>query len=277
MTEQNTVSGAGALMAADLPLGKSISYPTEYTPDALRPIPRAPARLARGGADYWTAHEFTWLSAAGCPRVAQLRLCVPFDSPSIVESKSLKLFLMSFAFERWASRPVLVREVARQLSAICGAEVRVELWELGEVVFATEADLGDCLDGLASAWTADAGERALAGLRVPSGGRMARRWHSHLFHSLCPVTGQPDLATVLIDYDGPALDGAALVAYLTSYRRTALFHEAAIDRIYDDIALRTQPTRLQVSGLFCRRGGIDIVPVRASDEGSAWPPRLARQ
>ncbi|EQD51275.1 7-cyano-7-deazaguanine reductase, partial [mine drainage metagenome] len=52
--------------------------------------------------------------------------------------------------------------------------------------------------------------------------------HSTLFRSNCPVTGQPDWATVVIDYAGPALDHAALLAYLVGYREHAAFHEQCV-------------------------------------------------
>ena len=86
------------------PLGKPTDYPERYDPALLFPIARAGQRealglrapLPFGGVDLWTAYEITWLDARGKPQVAIGEFRVPADSPSIVESKSLKLYLGSF-------------------------------------------------------------------------------------------------------------------------------------------------------------------------------------
>src|SRR5256885_4161031 len=116
------------------PLGNPTDYPERYDPALLFPIARAGQReafglrgpLPFGGVDLWTAYEITWLDAQGKPRIAIGEFRVPADSPSIVESKSLKLYLGSFAQE-----PSSIDEIARWIEAdlghACGAAVTVAL------------------------------------------------------------------------------------------------------------------------------------------------------
>ena len=89
----------------DSPLGKPAAYGDRYDPGLLFSIERAPQRAALGigdplpfsGADLWTAYELSWLDPRGKPEVAIGRFSVPAESPRIVESKSLKLYLNSFS------------------------------------------------------------------------------------------------------------------------------------------------------------------------------------
>src|SRR5688500_11682725 len=89
----------------DLPLGRHVDYPRHYDPTLLVPIARSLGRAHIGleaaalpftGVDRWHAYELSWLDARGKPCVATATLEVPADSPNLVESKSLKLYLNSF-------------------------------------------------------------------------------------------------------------------------------------------------------------------------------------
>src|SRR4051812_45629243 len=83
------------------PLGKPSTYVSEYDPSLLFPIARAEKRaelaitgtLPFFGVDIWNAYEVSWLNARGKPQIAIATFSVPADSPNIVESKSLKLYL----------------------------------------------------------------------------------------------------------------------------------------------------------------------------------------
>ena len=88
---------------------------------------------------------------------------------------------------------------------------------------------------------------------------------SNLLRSRCPVTGQPDHASVTISYRGRAIDRCALLAYIISFRRHQGFHEQCVEQIFADITTRLKPESLSVFACFTRRGGIDISPFRSSD------------
>ena len=80
------------------------------------------------------------------------------------------------------------------------------------------------------------------------------------FTSLCPITGQPDLAIITIDYipGKLCLESKALKFYLYAYRNVGAFHEESVNRILDDIVKACHPRRLKVVGRFNPRGGIAI-------------------
>ena len=78
------------------------------------------------------------------------------------------------------------------------------------------------------------------------------------------VTRQPDWASVLIRYRGPAVDHAALLSYLVSFRRHSEFHEQCVERIFTDLLRHCRPERLTVYARYTRRGGLDINPFRSN-------------
>lgn len=85
------------------------------------------------------------------------------------------------------------------------------------------------------------------------------------FTCLCPMTGQPDFATIRIRYvpDEKCVELKSLKLYLWSYRDEGAFHEAVTNRIADDLIAALSPRRLEVEGDFLVRGGIRTV-VRVS-------------
>src|SRR5690606_21230494 len=100
---------------------------------------------------------------------------------------------------------------------------------------------------------------------------------SDLLKSNCPVTGQPDWASVQIRYSGPQIDRAALLKYIVSLRRHDEFHEHCVERMYCDIWERCQPQSLLVYARYTRRGGLDINPWRASSPVEISQARTVRQ
>ncbi|MBQ6757675.1 MAG: preQ(1) synthase [Selenomonadaceae bacterium] len=82
------------------------------------------------------------------------------------------------------------------------------------------------------------------------------------FTCLCPITHQPDYATIKIRYipDKKLVESKSLKLYLTSFRNHGTFHEDVINTIADDLIKLLEPHYLEVEGLFKVRGGISIVP-----------------
>lgn len=78
------------------------------------------------------------------------------------------------------------------------------------------------------------------------------------FTCLCPITGQPDFATILIDYvpDALCVELKSLKLYLWSYRNEGAFHEAVTNQICDDVVAAISPRSVTVTGKFWVRGGI---------------------
>ncbi len=82
------------------------------------------------------------------------------------------------------------------------------------------------------------------------------------FTSLCPITGQPDFAKIIINYI-PAermVESKSLKLYLFSFRNRGDFHEDCVNIIMKDLVKLMQPKYLEVKGIFTPRGGISIYP-----------------
>ena len=92
------------------------------------------------------------------------------------------------------------------------------------------------------------------------------------------VTGQPDWGSVEITYQGPKIDREGLLKYLVSFRNHNEFHEQCVERIFMDIMSRCQPSMLTVNARYTRRGGLDINPIRSTENiGPAENIRMSRQ
>jgi len=267
----------------DIPLGKPVSHFGQYHPEHLFPVPRIEARKELGigakapftGVDLWNAYEISWLDSRGKPRVAMGKICFPASTENIIESKSLKLYLNSFNQTRFRSAEAVASAMEKDLSRTAKGRVSVSLifpdrFHLSEF---TEPG-GICVDEQ----DIEIDQYRVDPSFLRSGGeRVEERLFSDLLRTNCPVTGQPDWATVIIDYAGPKIDREGLLRYIVSYREHTGFHENCVERMFVDISGRCSPEKLSVYARFTRRGGIDINPFRSSFDATPDPRRLARQ
>ena len=162
--------------------------------------------------------------------------------------------------------------IERDLTACCGSPVALRLSALNEQPehHPSAGVAGECLDGLdvsPAHFTPD------PGVLQARGEPRSERLYTNLFRSCCPVTGQPDWATVTLYYRGAALDHSGLLAYPVSFRNHSGFHEQCVEDLYSRIENALNPSELHVVGFFQRRGGIDITPWRSSDQSA---PRITR-
>ncbi len=96
----------------------------------------------------------------------------------------------------------------------------------------------------------------------PSPGReYVIRHEAPEFTSRCPVTGQPDFGTVIVEYvpDQLCVELKSLKLYLQGYREEGIFYEAVTNRILDDLAARLSPRSMQVRTVWNPRGGMNSV------------------
>jgi 7-cyano-7-deazaguanine reductase len=96
------------------------------------------------------------------------------------------------------------------------------------------------------------------------------------FTCLCPRTGQPDFATIEIEYvpDLLCVELKSLKLYVWSYRDQGAFHEAVINRILDDVVRATSPRFARLTGRFNVRGGIGTTVI-AEHRKPGWQPAPA--
>ncbi len=271
---------------ANLPLGKATVYMSEYDPALLCPIPRKfkrdeiglPANLPFHGVDIWNAYELSWLTPQGKPVIAMGEFRIPCESPNLIESKSIKLYLNSFNQTRFDDFESVRALLSQDLGGAAGTPVDVRL--LGAAEFSGEslATLpGDCIDDLdVKIENYILAPDLLEGAADPQQ-QVAETLHSHLLKSNCLVTSQPDWGSVLIRYEGAKIDREALLRYLISFRQHNEFHEQCVERIYTDLMRFCRPQKLTVYARYTRRGGLDINPYRSNFEYEVENLRLARQ
>lgn len=257
------------------PLGKSSEYPEKYDPSLLFPIARQIGRDYLSiqphptwvGEDIWRAFEVSWLNQKGKPQIAILTFTIPANSSHIIESKSFKLYLNSFNQEKmeWAE---LHHRLETDLSQAAGAQISIQREEAATPLAPTTSSPSlptlnaisiDNLDVECSVY-----EPTASLLKADSSRIVKETLISELLKSNCPVTSQPDWGTVVISYEGPAIDHAALLQYIVSFRGHNGFHEQCVEQIYCDILQQCKPHSLEVHARYTRRGGLDINPRRAS-------------
>jgi 7-cyano-7-deazaguanine reductase len=273
----------------DNPLGKPTVYPQHYQPELLVSIPRQENRTALGvaddklpfrGADIWNAYEISCLNHKGKPQIFIGRFIFAITSPNLVESKSLKLYLNSLNQSRFDSLSQLAETIHSDLCGASGSNVEVSL-QLPSDIIMPDLPAGVCLDELDI--SADEFEANKALLMVTDDSLFEEVTDevlfSNLFRSNCPITNQPDWATVTICYQGRKIPHKALLKYLVSYRQHNDYHENCVERIFCDLMEIYSPQSLTVEANFLRRGGLDINPVRTTETGLNYQafPRYTRQ
>lgn len=257
---------------SDIYLGETAEYSDQYDASLLQVIQRQEARQLLSsppsyGVDIWTSYELSWLNEFGKPQVALARFSIASNSENIVESKSFKYYLNSFnqtAFKHWADVEATLQ---CDLSNCIKGLVHVQLFDLNMGLNTIAEIPGQCIDSIALECVCYQPDKQLLTLAEACKPKKGVQLYSHLLKSNCPVTGQPDWATIWLEYSGNEICESSLLQYFVSFRQYQGFHESCIERIYSDIWEQCQPQALRVYARYTRRGGLDINPYRCSDEG----------
>ena len=262
------------------PLGKNSDNPSQYSPELLFPISRTTNRLTLGiesnalpffGVDIWNAYELSWLNTKGKPQIGIATFMVPADSPNIIESKSWKLYLNSLNNHAFDSEESLIKTLRTDLSAVAGASVSVKIAKPDMLAKTGMRELqGKLLDRLDIDINTNEQPRAELLSADHTQPPVDECLVTHLLRSSCPVTGQPDWASVQINYVGGQINEEGLLRYLIAFREHQEFHEHCVEKIFVDIKKTCRPTKLSVYARYTRRGGIDINPFR-TDYNAEWP------
>jgi len=267
--------------AGDGTVVKPYVTPDDVDPSLLVAVPRVLNRTAYDisednlpfvGMDAWNAYEFSTLTKNGFPISGWLKFTYAANTPNIVESKSVKLYLNSFNMARHIRNEgdlwLLEEQIARDISKAVGGEAYAFL-TVGDVQ-TVKPITGDFMS-LESYCNTEKmsfdhyNESADILEVVPSIGRY-ERWRSHSLRSNCRVTNQPDWGDVYIHIKGKkAVTPESLLQYIVSMRKENHFHEEICECIYKRLYDLLVPEELFVVCLYTRRGGIDINPVRASN------------
>jgi len=102
------------------------------------------------------------------------------------------------------------------------------------------------------------------------------RFESADFTSLCPVTGQPDFASITVDYvpDKLCVETKSFKFYLASFRNTRRFNEEIVNQILEDAVAACAPRHLWVHGEFASRGGIGVTVEAFYPANAQRPPSV---
>lgn len=264
-----------------LPLGQATQYPEQYDPGLLYPIPRSENRLKLGlkegqalpfvGVDIWNAFELSWLNQKGKPQIALAEFQIPADSPKMIESKSFKLYLNSLNNARFENENEVRERLVADLSAVAGSKITARIQANDAIAKKGMQEMGGVLldrfdieiDPHIPA------DPNLLGVNEDFG-PIEQCLVSHLLKSNCPVTGQPDWASVQIRYQGRPILEEGLLRYLIGFRQLGEFHEHCVETIFSDIKRQCKPDKLSVYARYTRRGGLDINPFR-TDHNAPWP------
>jgi 7-cyano-7-deazaguanine reductase len=274
---------------AILPLGQASQYPDQYDPGLLFPIPRLNNRLKLNlqenqnlpfvGVDIWNAFELSWLNKKGKPQIALAEFQVPADSPNMIESKSFKLYLNSLNSARFEDEHELRERLIADLSAVAGSPISTRINPTDTVAKKGIVEMSGVLMDRLDIEIDPSLSTDPTLLQVnESFGPIEQCLVSHLLKSNCPVTGQPDWASVQIRYQGRPILEEGLLRYLIGFRQLGEFHEHCVETIFCDIKRQCKPEKLSVYARYTRRGGLDINPFR-TDHNAPWPDntRHARQ
>ena len=260
-------------------LGQNTNYTVNYNPSVLVGINRADSRKKLRldsisnqifGIDSWTCYELSWLNSDGLPRTSILYFSYDCHSKFFVESKSLKMYLFSLNNKRFESKEALVLTIKEDLELTLKTNISIEITDEPREIFISQNSI-DSLD-----------------IKEPSSQPNSLVLSSldkdvdiditcSLFRSLCPVTDQPDWATIFITYKGKQIDHSSLLSYLLSFRNHQGFHEECVEKIFQDINERCDLERLLVRANYLRRGGIEINPLRSTNENYEKVLREQRQ
>ena len=230
------------------------------------------------GYDTWNCYEFSTLTTNGFPVCGVIRCVYPSDSPNIVESKSLKLYMNSFNMARLGDT---VSEVIDEVIDIIYKDLSKALGVNEEDIQVAFCDESSSMSSPINNYSFMSHEHSVnvekiefnqynedpAILVVKDTNPDAHyNWRSAVLRSNCRVTNQPDWGDIYIAIKGnKTVTPESLLKYIISMRRENHFHEEICETIYMRLFKKFNPEELVVSCLYVRRGGIDINPTRASN------------
>lgn len=248
----------------------------EVQSDLLVAIPRHLNRTDYGitndtfvGFDTWHGFEVSALTNNGLPVSGMAKVVYASDSPSIVESKSMKLYWNSFNMAKLGdNKSEVVQNVAdiasHDLTVLLGTDVTVTFFTTRETQPHGMSGFSE-LDGFVSPDTVFNSENGADVELLQESKLKTLKVFTANLRSNCRVTHQPDFGDLYIHMTGdktPTRD--SLMQYIVSFRKENHFHEECVEMIYKALMDKFNPDDLMVTALYTRRGGWNICPSRAS-------------
>ena len=220
-------------------LGKNVSKLNLKGSKILDKIKRKPSNI-KYGVDIWNIYDFLYLNNK-IPTLKVLEIKIPSSSAYIIESKSMKLYLNSFYRKSFKKEKDILKIMKNDIETLIKSKIDIKFIDK----FAKEPSYIDL------------------NTYKPKKIRRNKIIKFNGFRSICPVTSQPDFASIYI-YSDVSISAEWLLEYLISFQNKGDFHEECIESIFIEISNTYNCKHLEVCGRFQRRGGIDINPIRAN-------------
>ena len=227
------------------------------------------------GWDVWHAFEFSFLLSNSYPVTGLLKIIYPCESPNIVESKSLKLFLNSFNFVKFegdyeSAKKKATNKVIEILSKLLKTEVNASFHDKNTLepknIFNDFTPLEDSIDFENEDFNIFEQNSSLLQTKQitkPTDFRVS----SKALRSNCRVTNQPDWGDIFIKIIGNQVPTKlSLLKFIISMRQENHFHEEICEHVFKTLFDLLPNSKILVACLYTRRGGIDINPIRISDK-----------
>ena len=193
------------------------------------------------GFDIWNVYDFMHLDKNKIPHLAVLEIIIPSNSDSIIESKSMKLYLNDFYNKSF--------KTINEISQIIKKDIEFKIKSKIKVRFIKSFSKEPTVININK-------------LKLKSSpNKKVLKFNG--FRSICPVTSQPDFASIYI-YSDKTIDLKWLKYFLISFADHGGFHEQCIELIFTELKNKFHINHLEVCGRFQRRGGIDINPIRGT-------------
>ena len=193
------------------------------------------------GFDIWNVYDFMHLDKNKIPHLAVLEIIIPSNSDFMIESKSMKLYLNDFYNKSF--------KTINEISQIIKKDIEFKIKSKIKVRFIKSFSKEPTVININK-------------LKLKSSpNKKVLKFNG--FRSICPVTSQPDFASIYI-YSDKTIDLKWLKNFLISFADHGGFHEQCVELIFTELKNKFHINHLEVCGRFQRRGGIDINPIRGT-------------
>ena len=193
------------------------------------------------GFDIWNVYDFMHLDKNKIPHLTVLEIIIPSNSDFIIESKSMKLYLNDFYNKSF--------KTINEISQIIKKDIEFKIKSKIKVRFIKSFSKEPTVININK-------------LKLKSSpNKKVLKFNG--FRSICPVTSQPDFASIYI-YSDKTIDLKWLKYFLISFADHGGFHEQCVELIFTELKNKFHINHLEVCGRFQRRGGIDINPIRGT-------------
>ena len=197
------------------------------------------------GYDIWNIYELLWLTADEKIHKNEISITIDANSKFTPESKSMKLYINSLVHLKFEDFSAVKDLIKKELEDLTRSYI-----EIGDVAHLSQESEEVAVTNSKNKLSQSQNDK-----------KIEKVVNFSAFRSLCPVTNQPDIASVEINGAFSSQDLDQISKYLGSFFNKPQFHEVCVEEILESLQLNRYQI-YSVTGFFERRGGIAIIPRR---------------